>query len=153
MKAILIILCVSLLVFACSKDKVETKPQIKIKSANPEVVPQNGNMIVNLGFTDKEGDLDAVYIWKVRLNKFVRPTIRDSIPPREIPEFPKNPKGELELNLEYQAHLISAQSPRRDPLTGKLEPDTLNFKFLVKDKAGNVSDTAYLNNIVVLRDN
>ena len=153
MKTIILILSVSLLVFACSKDKVETKPHIKIKSASPEVVPLNTNMIVNLEFTDKEGDLDVVYIWKVRLNKFVRPTIRDSIPPREIPEFPKNQTGELELNLEYQAHLISAQSPRRDPLTNKLEPDTLNLKFLVKDKAGNASDTAYLNNIVILRDN
>jgi hypothetical protein len=152
MKAILIILSVSLIFFGCSKDNVETKPQIKIKSASPQVVQQNENMIVNLEFTDKEGDLDAVYIWKVRLNKFVRPTIRDSISPRQIPEFPKNQIGELELNLEYQAHLISAQSPRRDPLTNRLEPDTLNFKFVVKDKAGNVSDTALLKNIVILRD-
>ena len=152
MKAILIILSVAFLIFACSKDKVETKPKIEVKSASPKVVPQNENMLVNLEFTDKEGDLDAVYIWKVRLNKLVRPTIRDSISPRAVPEFPKNQKGELELNLEYQAHLISAQSPRRDPITNRLEPDTLNFKFVVKDKAGNVSDTAFLKNIVILRD-
>jgi hypothetical protein len=152
MKILLIILSFSFLVLACSKDDFETKPTIEIKSADPKVVPQNSNMIVNLDFTDKEGDLEAVYIWKVRLNKLVRPTVRDSIPPRIIPEFPKNQKGELELNLEYQAHLVSAQSPRRDPLTGRLEPDTLNMKFVVKDKAGNVSDTAFLNNIVILRD-
>jgi hypothetical protein len=151
MKAILIILSVSLLVFACSKDKVETKPQIEIKSANPEVVPQNGNMIVNLEFTDKEGDLDAVYLYKKRLNRFVGETIRDSLI-LEVPEFPKNQKGELELALEYQRHLISAKNARRDPLTNRLEPDTLNLKFVVKDKAGNVSDTAFLNNIVILRD-
>src|SRR5688572_14270712 len=152
MRAILIILTVTLIFLACSKDDFETKPQIEIKSASPKVVPQNGNMIVDLNFTDKEGDLDAVYIWKVRLNKLKRPTVRDSIPPRLIPEFPKNQKGELELNLTYQDHLLSAQSPRRDPITGRLEPDTLNMKFVVKDKAGNVSDTAFLNNIVILRD-
>ena len=152
MKTLLIILTVTLIFLACSKDDFETKPTIEIKSASPKVVPQNGNMIVDLDFTDKEGDLEAVYIWKVRLNKLVRPTVRDSIPPRLIPEFPKNQKGELELNLTYQDHLLSAQSPRRDPLTGRLEPDTLNFKFLVKDKAGNASDTAFLNNIVILRD-
>ena len=152
MRVILIILTVTLIFLACSKDDFETKPQIEIKSASPKVVPQNGNMIVDLNFTDKEGDLDAVYIWKVRLNKLKRPTVRDSIPPRLIPEFPKNQKGELELNLTYQDHLLSAQSPRRDPITGRLEPDTLNMKFVVKDKAGNVSDTAFLNNIVILRD-
>jgi hypothetical protein len=152
MKAILVVLSSILILLACSKDKFETKPQIDIKSAEPKVVPQNGNMIVDLAFTDKEGDLDAVYIWKVRLNKIVRPTVRDSIPPRQVPEFPKNQKGELELNLDYQLHLISAQTPRRDPITGRLEPDTLNMKFVVKDKAGNVSDTSYLNNIVILRD-
>ena len=152
MRAILIILTVTLIVLACSKDDFETKPQIDIKSASPKVVPQNGNMIIDLDFTDKEGDLHAVYIWKVRLNQLKRPTVRDSIPPRLIPEFPKNQKGELELNLTYQDHLLSAQSPRRDPITGRLEPDTLNMKFVVKDKAGNVSDTAFLNNIVILRD-
>ncbi len=152
MKTILIAFFSILILVACSKDSFETKPQIEIKSASPKVVPQNGNMIINLDFTDKEGDLDAVYIWKTRLNKLVRPTVRDSIPPRIIPEFPKNQKGQLELNLEYQAHLLSAQTPRRDPLTGRLEPDTLNMRILVKDKAGNASDTAYLNNIVILRD-
>ena len=152
MKTILIVLSSILIFVACSKDSFETKPKIDIRSASPKVVPQNGNMIINLDFTDKEGDLEAVYIWKVRLNKLVRPTVRDSIPPRAIPEFPKNQKGELELNLEYQPHLLSAQTPRRDPLTGRLEPDTLNMKMVVKDKAGNVSDTAYLNNIVILRD-
>ena len=152
MRVILIILTVTLVFFACSKDDFETKPTIEIKSADPKVVEQNDNMIVDLNFTDKEGDLHAVYIWKVRLNKLKRPTVRDSIPPRLIPEFPKNQKGELELNLTYQDHLLSAQSPRRDPVTGRLEPDTLNMKFVVKDKAGNVSDTAFLNNIVILRD-
>src|SRR5215218_1188404 len=149
MKAILIILSSVLILFACSKGDFETKPQIEIKSADPKVVPQNGNMIVNLEFKDKEGDLADVYIWKVRLNKLVRPTVRDSIPPRAVPDFPKNQKGELELDLDYQAHLISAQNPRRDPITGRLEPDTLNMKFVVKDRAGNASDTAYLNNVVI----
>ena len=152
MRIILIILSVTLFFLACSKDNFETKPQIEIKSANPTVVPLNSNMIVDLKFTDKEGDLADVYIWKVRLNKLVRPTVRDSIPPRPVPDFPKNQKGELELDLQYQAHLISAQNPRRDPITGRLEPDTLNMKFVVKDEAGNVSDTAFLNNVVILRD-
>ena len=56
------------------------------------------------------------------------------------------------FHFQYQAHLISAQNPRRDPITGRLEPDTLNMKFVVKDRAGNVSDTAFLNNVVILRD-
>src|SRR5687768_5025356 len=119
MKAILIVLSSIWIFVACSKDSFETKPKIDIKSATPKVVPQNGSMIINLDFTDKEGDLEAVYIWKTRLNKIVRPTVRDSISPA-IPDFPKNQKGEIELNLDYQFHLISAVTPRRDPLTGRL---------------------------------
>ena len=151
MKAILVILSVSLLFFACSKDKVETKPNLSLKSANPKVVPLNNDMIVNLDFTDEEGDLDGVYLWKTRLNKIKLTTVRDSLF-LAVPEFPKNNKGELELLLEYQRHLISATSPRRDPISGKLESDTLNMKFLLKDRAGNASDTVYLNNVVILRD-
>ena len=151
MKAILVILSLSLLFFACSKDKVETKPNLSLKSANPKVVPLNNDMIVNLDFTDEEGDLDGVYLWKTRLNKIKLTTVRDSLF-LAVPEFPKNNKGELELLLEYQRHLISATSPRRDPISGKLESDTLNMKFLLKDRAGNASDTVYINNVVILRD-
>lgn len=151
MKAILVMLSVSLVFFACSKDKVETKPHLSLKSANPKVVPLNGDMIVNMDFTDQEGDLDGVYMWKVRTNKIKLTTVRDSVF-LAIPEFPKNNTGLLELLLEYQRHLVSANAPRRDPITNKLESDSLNMKFVLKDKEGNASDTVFLNNVVVLRD-
>jgi hypothetical protein len=151
MKAILVILSLSVMFFGCSKDKVETKPHLSLKSANPKVVPLNNDMIVNMDFTDEEGDLDGVYMWKIRLNRIKLTTVRDSLF-LTIPEFPKNNTGQLELLLEYQRHLISATNPRRDPLSGKLESDTLNMKFVLKDRAGNTSDTVYLNNVVILRD-
>jgi hypothetical protein len=151
MKLILIILSLSLVVFGCSKDKVETKPHLSLKSAEPKIVPLNNDMIVNMEFTDEEGDLDGVYLWKKRMNKITSATVRDSIF-LAVPEFPKNNSGQLELFLEYQRHLISASNPRRNPLTGKLESDTLNMKFVVKDREGNVSDTVYLNDVVILRD-
>lgn len=151
MKAILAIVTVSLVFFACSKDKVETKPHLNLKSANPKTVPLNGEMIVNMDFTDEQGDLDGVYLWKVRLNRIKLTTVRDSLF-LAVPEFPKNNSGQLELLLEYQRHLISATNPRRDPISGKLESDTLNMKFVLKDRAGNASDTVYLNDVVILRD-
>jgi hypothetical protein len=150
MKTILVFLSV-LLLFACSKDKVETKPHLSLKSANPKVVPQNSDMIVTMNFTDQEGDLDGVYLWKVRLNKIKSTTVRDSIF-LAVPDFPKHNTGELELLLQYQNHLVSASSPRKDPITGKFESDSLNMKFLLKDKKGNASDTVFLNGVVIQRD-
>ena len=150
MKTILVFLSV-LLLFACSKDKVETKPHLSLKSANPKVVPQNSDMIVTMNFTDQEGDIDGVYLWKVRLNKIKSTTVRDSIF-LAVPDFPKHNTGELELLLQYQNHLVSASSPRKDPITGKLESDSLTMKFLLKDKKGNASDTVFLNGVVIQRD-
>ncbi len=141
---------------ACNKDKFQTKPQIKIKSQSSEVVGPNTFLRVVLEFTDKEGDLEldsAIVLRKQRLNKrVVTPTLRDVVY-LELPQFPNNNLGEIELDLDYQNHLISAQTPPNIPGTNpqRKESDTLRLKFVLKDKAGNVSDTAETN-VIVLRN-
>ena len=42
---------------ACQKNKFQTRPQIKIKDINGNVVPPGGVLIIRLEYTDKEGDL------------------------------------------------------------------------------------------------
>jgi hypothetical protein len=145
------IIAILVVLLACSKDKFQTKPQIEIKSTGPEVVPVNGTLNVRLEFRDKEGDVDGIlFIYKERLNQRVLPTVRDSIE-RTIPEFPDKDRGEIELDLTYQNYLISASDPSIPGNPGVNEPDTLRFKFVVQDKAGNQSDPAILNNIVIIR--
>jgi hypothetical protein len=142
------------LIAGCSKDKFESKPQLKLLSVSDKVVPKNGTLDVRLEFTDKEGDVyDSLFVSKVRLNVRTTQTTRDSFH-LKVPNFPDNKKGELSFTLSYQLHLISAQSPLTVPGTNNpvlYESDTLNFRFVLRDKAGNKSDTLVIDNVVVER--
>lgn len=144
---IIIILAVS-----CGKDKFLTKPTIRIKSINTEYVPLNGNLIITLECTDKEGDVqDSVIIIKRRLNRRVVPTLRDTL--RFLfPRFPATPRTEIVATLDYQT-MISALNPPIIPGSNppQKELDTLVLKLAVRDKAGNVSDTLTTNQIFVYR--
>lgn len=154
MKSILIVLTAFVVtVIACNKDKFQTKPTIKIKSMNTEFVPLNGNLIITLECTDKEGDVqDSVIIIKRRLNRRVVPTLRDTIR-YKFPEFPTTLRTEIVATLDYQNDVISAQNPPNIPGTNppQKELDTLILKLAVRDKAGNTSDTITTNRIIVYR--
>ncbi len=140
------------LFFACSKDKFQTKPQLKLKSLSTNVVAPAGNLRVLLECTDKEGDVDdSILVVRQRLNKKGLLTLPPS--PYKIPEFPNTSTAEFEITLNYQFGLVFGIPPIRIPGTiGNLnEPDTLNLKIVARDKAGNKSDTLLISNIVVIR--
>lgn len=140
------------IIIACNKDKFLTKPTIKIKSLNTEFVPLNGNLIITLECTDKEGDVqDSVIIIKKRLNKRVVPTLRDTLR-YKFPVFPNTPRTEVVATLDYQT-ILSASSPPNIPGTNppQKELDTLILKLAVRDRAGHTSDTITTNRIIVYR--
>lgn len=136
---------------ACDKDKFETKPQLKIKSTNVTAVPFNSTFVVTLEFTDKEGDVsDSLFVIRERTN--VRFPAKPPTIEFAIPEFPSRTQGEFQVSFDYQLQLINGLSSI--PVPGNPSqrvPDSLTFKFVAKDKQGNLSDTAVLNNIVVQR--
>lgn len=153
MKKLFLAGLVLVVLVACNKDKYQTKPQISIKSVGADVVPVNSGLNIVLSFTDKEGDIsDSLYIKKIRLNKTVVATLRDSLK-YKIPDFPDYSKGEINLQLDYQNNLISAINP--PPIQGsnpsKPQPDTLLFQIWIHDKAGHVSDTVTSKQVVILR--
>jgi len=153
MKKLLIAGFVLIVLFACNKDKFQTKPQISLKSLSTKVVPVGGNLIVTLSYTDKEGDIsDTLFFKKERLNKRVVPTLRDSIK-YPIPDFPAYDKGEIGLALRYEDHLKSAQAAPSIPGSNPpaVESDTLNIKIWIHDKAGNSSDTVSTGPVVIIR--
>jgi hypothetical protein len=126
---------------ACNKSSFQTKPQIKIKSISGNVVPLNGGMTIIFEYTDKEGDVsDSLFMEKVRINQRTATLLRPKVT-LDIPDFPKAVKGEFEVNLEYQAHLLATSNTT--------ENDSLFLKFAVRDKAGNVSDTLTSELIVI----
>jgi len=140
---ILVAIILTGVLVACSKNVYNTKPTIKITYVNTNVVPNNGILVFKLKVTDKEGDVtDSLFVRKVRLNHRITPTIRDSFAFR-LPDAPNSSDGEVEVDLSYQNYLISAKNP--------IENDTLLFKFALKDKAKNISDTVTSEPIVILR--
>lgn len=141
-----------LLFIGCSKDKFQDKPTVEIKEINPTQVPLQSDMVMNLEFTDKQGDLDSVIVIKERVNSVERPLTNANLFEHKLPDFPEKSKGNIKLTFTYNLDLIAAVSPREqaDAPNGK-EPDTLIFKIVVKDKGGNASDTATTDKIVIER--
>ena len=134
------------LLAGCSKDKYNTKPLLVFKSVSANVVPNGGSLRFEFELFDKEGDIsDTFYIKKIRINKLVKTTIRDNVK-LAFPKVPNTSKGIVELNLTYQNYLISAINPGNPS-----QNDTLIFKFVIRDKAKNVSDTVTSDPIVIIR--
>jgi hypothetical protein len=101
-------------------------------------------------FTDKQGDLDTVFLYKERLNTVVKTVLNPKIL-FGIPDFPKKTKGELKVTL-YNTDLAACSDPRSQPdaPNGK-EPDTIVLHIVVKDRAGNLSDTTTTGKLVIER--
>src|SRR3954453_15461422 len=118
---VLLTIMLTAVITACSKNEYNTKPTLKIENVSTNVVQVGEPLTFDIKVTDKEGDVtDSFYIKKVRINKRVRPTLRDSFA-FKIPDAPKTTNGTVRVELSYQYYLISA-----DPA---IENDTLLFKF------------------------
>ena len=86
----------------------------------------------------------------MKQNKRVVPTIRDFFYLR-LPEVIKIQKAQVNVDLDYQNYLISAINPPTSGTPPKRENDTLQFKFVLIDKANNASDTFTSETIVITR--
>jgi hypothetical protein len=144
-----------ILFIACSKDKFQDKPSVEIKSINPSQVPEISGAYteIEMEFTDKQGDLDSVLLYKVRLNSVQRPLlVNANTLLYKLPTFPEKSKGEIKLTLDAASMLVAVQFPSsQQGAPNNKEPDTIFFKIIVKDKAGNVSDTATTEPLVIER--
>lgn len=148
MKQIIVFIVLMAVITACDKDKVETKPSLKFKSFNSNVLPSDGRLQVNLEFTDQEGDLDSLYVIRRRLNKRGMSVI--SFPYSGIPAFGGQNRGELAVSFAVQSELIFALPAIGS--VGNFEPDTLQLGFYVKDKQDNFSDTTTTPSLIIIRN-
>lgn len=130
-----------LILAACSKDKLETKPAIKVKSVNSDVIVPGTVLRLILEFSDKEGDLGEGEVSYIRTRTNLRPipggfdkadTVR-----YPIPEFPDRSEGEIQVDLPYD---FLDENPN--------ESDTMFFRISVKDRGGNPSDTITTGSII-----
>ena len=141
----LIIIC--LFAVACNKDKFTTKPQLEFKKVNTHNVPMGGLFTFTIAFTDKEGDIsDSIWIEKIAVNcsnSYLKvPYIIPQHPPKS------NEEGEFSIsfvNTTFIDGYVSWPSPQCQ------RPDTAIFRFWVRDKAGNVSDTVQVDKPMVIQ--
>ncbi|MBL7737702.1 MAG: hypothetical protein JNK14_00660 [Chitinophagaceae bacterium] len=145
---IISILLVSLIVISCEKDKFTTKPQLKYLSENTTNIAGEQLLIMRLDMTDKEGDFSSFLAIKKTVKGCPTSNYTDStlfaIPGEFIDT--KQTRGELVITLDK----IKRGTNTCFQPGGLVRPDTTIFSFWTRDKAGNVSDTAYSQEIIIM---
>lgn len=135
-----------IILFACTKDKFTTKPQLKVKSVNDNFIEPGEILRIIVEFTDAEGDVsDSAFVQKVTANC----VNSNYIDKRTIPDFPiqKDLKGEFQITYGYNIQGIPALG---QPQCNR--NDTCVFRIWVKDNAGNFSDTVQTETIVIRKN-
>jgi hypothetical protein len=143
-----LVLAISLVFSACSKDSYNTKPNLTFTSVNNTAFSNGSEMIFKITFTDKEGDLqDSIWIQKItKTNGCINFSDRS-----KIPNFTATPnlKGVLEIGYSVGANLTSLY-PILPACPGN-KNDTCYFKFWARDLAKNVSDTVISPDIIIYK--
>jgi hypothetical protein len=101
MKRVLFFCLIAAAVAACSKDKFQTVPQVKITSFGPDVVVKGQLFTLLAEITDKEGDLqDTFYLVQKRFvgTNIISDTAKYSL---KNLGFPTKDKIELKLTFAY----------------------------------------------------
>lgn len=146
-KILLAVLVLIGVAVACNKDKFQTKPQLFLKNINRSSVPRGELLTMNLEFTDAEGDVQDT-LWIQRISKVCPAQIGVQFKSGyKIPDFSstKNQKGTFEIN--FVNGILKDGFVTINTCSSKT--DTSYFKFWMKDKAKNVSDTVTTSNIAI----
>ncbi len=148
MKYLILLAAISITTLACNKDKFNTKPTLTFKSVNTKTVITNSELIFDLNVTDAEGDLsDTIFIMrKVRncpqSNRFEK---------YKLPIFPTKTNLNVNLLVGYAYNSpASSYLPLGAPACAN-KNDSCIYRFVIKDKAGNLSDTVNSPEFVILR--
>lgn len=158
MKAKLLIvglITAGIVVVACKKDQFTTKPQLTFKSINAERVPKNTGFSMKLDVTDKEGDIsDTMYIQRVYLSCTAEPLTLV----KKVPDFASHSSLKAEIDISFWYGDVSTMPPGYNTSlpngctgSGGARVDSGYYRFWIRDKAMNISDTVN-SPIVVLEE-
>lgn len=145
MRNTIVIALFALFFTGCTKDKFTSKPQLKFESINTKVLDRGQIVSFTLSYTDLEGDLqDSIYVEKVEPNC----PLSGFSSRYKLPAFPatRNSQGDLNISFGYNVNnypLIKAPQCDRN--------DTCYFRFMLKDKAQNKSDTINSDVFVIIK--
>jgi PBP1b-binding outer membrane lipoprotein LpoB len=138
-----------LIIASCNKDKFNTKPALKFKSVNKTKFAKGDAVRFELEATDKEGDLvDSIFIYRVNRNCPMKDTTKLF---NKMPPIPIVTNSAVTLLVDYSypsgiyngLTISTSCAPNRN--------DTCKFRFVLKDKAKNVSDTVESPELVFLK--
>jgi hypothetical protein len=148
-----ILLITGLTVFlfgGCKKSaSYDTKPQINFKNINSTSLKTGDLLLFEINFTDKEGDIqDTLWVQKISKTCPNSPGVQ-FISPNKVPDFTPTPNlaGILEIGFAYNANVQGY------PVIGGCsnKNDTATFKFWLRDKGKNISDTLVSPPIILQR--
>ena len=148
-----ILLITGLTVFlfgGCKKSaSYDTKPQINFKNINSTSLKTGDLLLFEINFTDKEGDIqDTMWVQKISKTCPNSPGVQ-FISRNKVPDFTPTPNlaGVLEIGFAYNANVQGY------PVIGGCgnKNDTATFKFWLRDKGKNISDTLVSPPIILLR--
>src|SRR3954463_8583255 len=123
----------------CSKDKYTSKPQLTYKKENTKVLNRNQSITFTLEVTDAEGDIqDTIWVQEVVKNCSASGGTFTYL----MPAFPatKNLSGEIQVCYSYG---INLDCPAIKEPQCRNRNDSAVYRFWLKDKAKNVSDTVF----------
>lgn len=132
------------LILGCSKESLTTRPKVTVNSVSPNpIVAADGTLNIELEFFDKQGDLgnkDSTLYCKINRLNIIQPAPNAGAANTEfyfkLPDFPNTSNGFIDLTFDY------SQLDRWGTRGGINYPDTFTLKFVLRDHAGNKSDTA-----------
>ena len=146
---ILILLTFATFFYGCKKSSYTTRPQISFNSVNSTVLYQGNVVTFQLNFTDKEGDIqDTLWVEKISRTCPNTPGVQ-FISNNKVPNFTatSNLDGKLEISFVYNANV-----PGLSSIIGcSNRNDTSYFRFWLKDKANNRSDTIASPDIILVK--
>ena len=141
------VLFFSFLITACKKDPTGPKIGLKFKSVNGSQFALGDRVVFKFEFTPKTNEADSLFVVRKFFTCAFYPT-PDTLS-FQFPDFPNDGKADLEYAFVYGSGgffydgCYNGVSVRRT--------DSLTYKFWVKDKDGNVSDTIVSPKIVLLK--
>ncbi len=146
---LLILLAIPVIFYGCTKDSYTSAPQISIKSINSSKLSTGDLLLIDINFTDKEGDISDT-LW---IQKFSRTCPNTAgvqfTSANKVPDFTatSNLKGVLEVGYAYNSNINGYNT-----ISGcGNKNDTAYFKIWLKDLANHVSDTIITSNIILLK--
>ena len=144
MRYTIIIAIFSLIFMGCKKDTFTTAPHLEIKSVNTTVLNQNQLLTFTFNFTDLQGDIDSLFLQKINPHCSLS-NYRDSL---LLPAFPPSRKQQGQIFLTY-GYRVDGYPSIGEPQCNF--NDTCYFRFVLKDKGQNKSDTVNSQSIVIIK--